>query len=93
MGLPLSQKGNDAVLVIVDQLTKSSNFLPMQMTHSINKLAQLYVDVIVRLRGVPVTVVSYQDPRFTSTFWKSLHKALGTKLNFSLPFMLRLSVS
>ena len=42
--LPLSQRGNDAIWVIVDQLTKSVHFLPMRMTHSMKKLGQLYVD-------------------------------------------------
>ena len=86
MGLPPSQRGNDAAWVIVDRLTKSAHFIPMRMTHSMEKLAQLYVDEIVRLHGVPVTIVSDRDPRFTSSFWKSLHKAMGTRLNFSTAF-------
>ena len=86
VGLPLSQRGNDAIWVIVDRLTKSAHFLPMRMTYSMEKLAQLYVKEIVRLHGVPVMIVSDRDPRFTSSFWKSLHKAMGTKLNFSTAF-------
>ena len=70
----------------MDRLTKSAHFLPMRMTYSMEKLAQLYVKEIVRLHGVPVMIVSDRDPRFTSSFWKSLHKAMGTKLNFSTAF-------
>ena len=54
VGQPLSQHGNDTIWVIMDRLTKSAQFLPMRMTHSMKKLAQLYVDEIVRLHGVPI---------------------------------------
>ena len=50
------------------------------------KLAQLYVDEIVRLHGVPVSIVSDRDPRFTSRFWLSLQTTLGTRLHFSTAF-------
>ena len=46
----------------------------------------MYIDEIVRLHGIPISIVSDRDPRFTSVFWKSLHKALGTKLNFSTAY-------
>ena len=85
-GLPKSVKGHDAIWVIVDRLTKSSHFLPIKTTFSLDRLAQLYVMEIVRLHGVPVSIVSDRDPRFTSKFWNSLHKAMGTKLDFSTAF-------
>ena len=85
-GLPKSVKGHDAIWVIVDRLTKSSHFLPIKTTFSLDRLAQLYVMEIVRLHGVPVSIVSNRDPRFTSKFWNSLHKAMGTKLDFSTTF-------
>ncbi|KAL0456204.1 UNVERIFIED_CONTAM: Transposon Tf2-12 polyprotein [Sesamum latifolium] len=53
---------------------------------SLDKLAELYVAEIVRLHGVPVSIVSDRDPRFTSSFWGSLQRALGTKLHFSTAF-------
>ena len=67
-------------------MTKSAHFLPINVEDSLEKLAQLYVDEIVRLHGVPVSIVSYQDPRFTSRFWPSLQTALGTRLYFSTAF-------
>ena len=70
----------------MDRLTKSSHFLPIKTTFSLDRLAQLYVMEIVRLHGVPVSIVSDRDPRFTSKFWNSLHKAMGTKLDFSTTF-------
>jgi hypothetical protein len=85
-GLPRSPKGRDAIWVIVDRLTKSAHFIPIRMNYSLDQLAQLYIEEIVRLHGIPVSIVSDRDPRFTSHFWKSLHKALGTNLNFSTAF-------
>ncbi|KAL0378461.1 UNVERIFIED_CONTAM: Transposon Ty3-G Gag-Pol polyprotein [Sesamum radiatum] len=69
-----------------DRLTKSAHFLPIRLGDSLDKLAELYVSEIVRLHGVPVSIVSDRDPRFTSHFWKSLQKALGTRLHFSTAF-------
>ncbi|KAJ9159761.1 hypothetical protein P3X46_025240, partial [Hevea brasiliensis] len=86
MGLPKTQKSHDAVWVIVDRLTKSDHFLPVRMDYSLDRLARLYIDEIVRLHGVPVSIVSDRDPRFTSRFLGSLQRALGTRLNFSTAF-------
>ena len=68
--LPPTQRQHDAIWVIVDRLTKSS--LPVNVEDSLEKFAQLYVDEIVRLHGVPVSIVLDRDPRFTSRFWPSL---------------------
>ena len=86
LGLPQTQKGNDAIWVIVDRLTKSAHFLAVHSTYSIEKLAQLYINEIVRLHGVPVSIVSDRDPRFTSQFWSKFQEALETKLKFSTTF-------
>ena len=85
-GLPRSSRGSDVVWVIVDQLTKSAHFLPMQMTDSIDTLSRLYIREIVRLRGVPISIVSDRDPRFNSRFCLSLQAALDTQLLFSTTF-------
>ena len=84
--LPRTQRQHDAIWVIVDQLTKSAHFLPINVEDSLEKLSQLYVDEIMRLHGVPVSIVSDRDPRFTSRFWPSLQTALGTRLHFSTTF-------
>ncbi|KAL0426522.1 UNVERIFIED_CONTAM: Transposon Ty3-I Gag-Pol polyprotein [Sesamum latifolium] len=68
------------------KLTKSAHFLPIRQNDSLDKLAELYVSEIVRLHGIPTSIVSDRDPRFTSHFWGSLHKALGIKLHFSTAF-------
>ena len=85
-GLPRTRRQHDAIWVIVDRLTKSAHFLPVNVEDSLEKLARLYVDEIVRLHGVPVSIVSDRDPRFTSRFWPSLQTALGTRLHFNTAF-------
>ncbi|KAJ8753354.1 hypothetical protein K2173_019753 [Erythroxylum novogranatense] len=86
IGLPKTSRRHDAIWVIVDRLTKSAHFLTFKQTDSLHVLAKKYIDEIVRLHGVPDSIVSDRDPRFTSRFWGSLQEALGTKLNFSTTF-------
>jgi hypothetical protein len=85
-GFPRTPSGNDSIWVIVDRLTKSAHFLAIKVGLSLERLAKLYVNEIVRLHGVPVTIVSDRDRRFVSQFWKKLHMAMGTNLNFSTAF-------
>ncbi|PKU84042.1 hypothetical protein MA16_Dca010326 [Dendrobium catenatum] len=86
VGLPRSRRGNDTLWVIIDRLTKSAHFIPIKQSDSVEKLASLYVDQIVRLHGVLKTIVSDRDGRFTSRFWKKVQEALGTRLTFSTAF-------
>ena len=86
VGLPKTRNGYDSIWVIIDRLTKSSHFLPVRTTYTLDQLADLYVREIVRLHGVPVSIISDRDGRFTASFWKSLHRSLGTKLKFSTAF-------
>ena len=65
---------------------KSAHFLTMRMTFSLERFYQLYIREIVRLHGVPVTIVSDRDPRFMAHFWKSFQKAMGTRLTMSTAF-------
>jgi hypothetical protein len=76
-------KGFDSIWVIVDRLTKSAHFVPIKTGMSVAKLAEIYIEQIVRLHSIPSSIVSDQDPRFTSKFWESLQAALGTKLRLS----------
>ncbi|KAA3487304.1 integrase [Gossypium australe] len=61
--------------------------------YSLNKLAELYISEIVRLHGVPVSIILDRDPRFTSRFWKKLQEALGTRLNLVQHFICKPTVS
>ena len=66
MGLPRTSPGFDAIRVIMDRLTKSAHFLPIQASYPLEKLVQLYIQEIVRLHGILSTIISNRDPRFTS---------------------------
>ncbi|KAA0053234.1 DNA/RNA polymerases superfamily protein [Cucumis melo var. makuwa] len=85
-GLPRTLKGFTVIWVVVDRLTKSAHFLPGKSTYTASKWAQLYMSEIVRLHGVPVSIVSDRDARSTSKFWKGLQTAMGTRLDFSTAF-------
>ena len=85
-GLPKTLKGFTVILVVIDRLTKSAHFVPGKSTYTASKWAELYLTEIVRLHGVPVSIVSDRDARFTSKFWKGLQTAMGTRLDFSTAF-------
>ncbi|GJR16555.1 reverse transcriptase domain-containing protein [Tanacetum coccineum] len=82
--LPRSSSGHDAIWVIVDRLTKSAHFLEIREDYSMEKLARLYIDEIVARHGVPTSIISNRDGRFTSRFWQMMQKALGTRLDMSM---------
>ncbi|KAA3488351.1 integrase [Gossypium australe] len=67
-GLPMSLKKKDVIWVVVDRLTKSAHFIPVRTDYSLDKLAELYISEIVRLHGVPVSIILDRDLRFTSRF-------------------------
>ncbi|GJU53081.1 putative reverse transcriptase domain-containing protein [Tanacetum coccineum] len=86
--LPRTQSGNDTIWVIVDRLTKSAYFLPMRETDPMDKLARLYLKEVVTRHGIPVSIICDRDPRFTSNFWRSFQKAMGTRLDMSTAYHL-----
>ncbi|KAA0040271.1 pol protein [Cucumis melo var. makuwa] len=85
-GLPRTLRGFTVIWVVVDRLTKPAHFIPGKSTYTASKWAQLYMSEIVILHGVPVSIVSDRDARFTSKFWKGLQTAMGTRLDFSTAF-------
>jgi transposase InsO family protein len=88
-GLSMSNRGHDSIWVIVDRLTKVAHFLPVKTTDRGQNLAELYISRIVSLHGLPKRIVSDRGSQFTSRFWESLHRALGTNLSFSTAFHLQ----
>ncbi|GKA81587.1 putative reverse transcriptase domain-containing protein [Tanacetum coccineum] len=84
--LPRSKSGNDTIWVIVDRLTKSAHFLAIREDYSTERLAKIYVDEIVARHGVPVSIISDRDGRFTSRCWQTVQKALGTRLDMSTAY-------
>ncbi|KAD3067679.1 hypothetical protein E3N88_35559 [Mikania micrantha] len=84
--LPKTRKGYDTIWVVVDRLTKSAHFLPIRESYSSEKMAETYVREVVSRHGVPVTIVSDRDTRFTSHFWRNFQEELGTKLLISTAY-------
>ena len=58
----------------------------MRTDYPFDKLTEFYIREIARLHGIPISIISYRDPRFTLRFWGKLQEALGTRLNFSTSF-------
>ncbi|GJX00375.1 putative reverse transcriptase domain-containing protein [Tanacetum coccineum] len=84
--LPKSSQGFDTIWVIVDRLTKSAHFLPIRENDPLDKLARLYLNKIVARHEIPVSIICDRDGRFTSNFWRSFQKALGTDLSMSTAY-------
>ncbi|GKA52390.1 putative reverse transcriptase domain-containing protein [Tanacetum coccineum] len=84
--LPRTSSGHDTIWVIVDRLTKSAHFLPMREDYKMERLARLYLNEIVARHGVPISIISDRDSRFTSRFWQSMQEALGTRLDMSMAY-------
>ncbi|MCI59277.1 retrotransposon protein, partial [Trifolium medium] len=82
-GLPKTKKGNEVIWVVIDRLTKAAHFIAMKKGTLVPRLAEIYVEQVVKLNGIPSSIVSDRDPRFTSRFWECLQEALGTKLRLS----------
>ena len=85
-GLPKTPTGCDTIWVIVDRLTKSAHFLAIKETDKMERLTRIYMKEVVSRHGVPVSIISDRDSRFTSHFWKSLQSALGTRLDMSTAY-------
>ncbi|KAD2805680.1 hypothetical protein E3N88_39058 [Mikania micrantha] len=84
--LPCTPSGCDTIRVIVDRLTKSAHFLAIKETGKMEKLTRTYIKEVVARHGVLISIISDRDARFTSKFWKSLHKSLGTRLDMSTAY-------
>eukprot|EP00253_Pinus_taeda_P028245 PITA_28245 len=85
-GLPRTKKNNDSIMVVVDKLSKAAHFIPVQSTYRAAQIAHVFMQNIFRLHGLPKTIISNRDVKFTSVFWKTLFANLGTQLNFSTAY-------
>lgn len=84
--LPRTESGHNALLVVCCRLTKMVHLIKTTTQVTAPEVAQLFFDNIVRLHGIPVTIVSDRDTKFTSNFWRTLWSHLGTKLLFSTAY-------
>ncbi|GJS24991.1 putative reverse transcriptase domain-containing protein [Tanacetum coccineum] len=84
--LPKTSSGHDTIWIIVDRLTKSTHFIPIRETDSMETLTRLYLKEIVSRHGVPISIISDRDSHFTSKFWQSMQSALGTQLDMSMAY-------
>ncbi|GJT73880.1 putative reverse transcriptase domain-containing protein [Tanacetum coccineum] len=84
--LPKSSQGYDTIWVIVDRLTKSAIFVLIRETDPMEKLARMYLKEVVMRHGIPVSIIYDHDLRFSSNFYRSLQKALGTNLDISTAY-------
>jgi hypothetical protein len=84
--LPRTRDGHDMIWVIVDRMTKSAHFLAIREKDSTETLVKLYIKEIVSKHGVPVSIISDRDSRFTSRFWQVFQKTFGTRLDMSTAY-------
>ena len=86
IGLPPSRRYRDSIWVVVDGLTKYAHFLPVHTSYTAEDYARLYIRELVRLHGVPLSIISDRGTQFTSQFWKAFQKGLGTQVLLSSAF-------
>ena len=86
VALPVTRRGFDAIMVVIDRYSKRAHFIATKTTASAETSAQLFYDYIWKLHGMPVKVISDRDPKFTGDFWRSLMGMFNTELGMSTPY-------
>jgi len=83
IGLPEIVKQHDAILVVIYKLSKDAHLIPIKYTHKVVTIAYFFKMGILRLCGIPTTIILDRDSKFTSNFWEGLFEGLGTQLNLN----------
>ena len=84
--LPRTKDGHDAIVVFVDKFSKMAHYAATTTTVTAPQLASIFWREIVRHHGIPSSIISDRDPRFTSNFWRALWKQFGTNLAMSTAY-------
>jgi hypothetical protein len=86
MGLPMTAAKFDSTWVIVDQLSKSAHFIPVNTNFKVQRYAEIYIAHVLCLHGVPKTIISNRGSQFVARFWEQLHTSLKTHLIHNLAY-------
>jgi hypothetical protein len=85
-------KKHDSIIVVVDKLNKATCFIPVNLNHKENNIANVYMREISKLHGVPKKIVFDRDPKFTSNLWKGLFKRFGKFFIFSTSYLIKMDI-
>jgi hypothetical protein len=88
LGFPRTSKQHDAIMVVVEKLTKGAHFISMKVAHNKTDVVDIYMMEVARFHGISKKIVSDKDLKFTSKFWKGLVKGFRTNLKFNTTYHL-----
>jgi acyl-ACP thioesterase len=89
MGLPMMTHKFDSIWVIMDRLSKSTHFIPINSNYKVQKYAEIYISHVLYLHGVPKMIISDRGSQSITRFWEQLHASLMTQLIHSSAYHLQ----